>query len=525
MRKNFEQYADEIRRGLMEDAQQNKASDSFKVGEGFAPFVPFEPPNTSKLPDFPVDSLPPVLRYMVAEAAENLQVDPGMTAVAGLAVAALCVQRKFEFNPKPGWKVPLNLYATVIARPSERKTPALQVMTRPLYAFEKEENQRRAPLIEQYQVKRDILNKQISNTKEALAKSTPKTEKAVSFNDIEELQYALSDLEREAVKPLRLLADDVTPEALISLLATHDGKMGIISDEGGIFDTMAGKYSSGKVNMDVFLKAYDGSPLRVDRKGRTEEQIENPTLTMLLMVQPTILETIMKNQDFAGRGFLSRPLYALPKSRAGHREYRTPPISSKAEQAYTATITALLSIPELGEARIISISPEADQEAERFFNVLESRLGDDFGDLNDLEGWAAKYHAQVMRIAGIIHCCLHYQDSAQFPVSLDTMKAAQKIGEYFLAHTQAAFQSIGLSESQEVKGAKYILKRIHATKSYLTTKRELFQECDGQIHSVEEFDPCLNILVERGYIRVDKIPTGGRPTERVIFNPVAMMVQ
>ena len=29
---------------------------------------------------------------------------------------------------------------------------------------------------------------------------------------------------------------------------------GIISDEGGIFDIIAGKYSSGRVNMDVFLK-------------------------------------------------------------------------------------------------------------------------------------------------------------------------------------------------------------------------------------------------------------------------------
>ena len=156
-------------------------------------------------------SLPPVLRNMAASAAENLQVDPGMTAVAGLAVAALCVQGKYIINPKPGWVEPLNLYASVIARPSERKTPAQAVMTRPLYAFEKEENQRRAPLIDEYLMKRDVLKKKIFNMKEAAAKPTPKTGKAVSFDDITELQYELSDLEREAVKPLRLLADDTAP--------------------------------------------------------------------------------------------------------------------------------------------------------------------------------------------------------------------------------------------------------------------------------------------------------------------------
>ena len=52
------------------------------------------------------------------------------------------------------------------------------------------------------------------------------------MDDIAELQYQLSDLEREAVKPLRLLADDTTPEALVSLMSANDGRMGIVSDEG-----------------------------------------------------------------------------------------------------------------------------------------------------------------------------------------------------------------------------------------------------------------------------------------------------
>jgi hypothetical protein len=458
---------------------------------------------------------------MAAAAAENLQVDPGMTAVAGLAVAALCVQGKFIINPKPGWVEPLNLYASVIARPSERKTPALSTMTRPLYAFEKEENQRRAPLIDEYQMKRDVLKKKIFNMKEAAAKPTPKSGKEINFDDITELQYELSDLEREAVKPLRLLADDTTPEALVSLMAANGGKMGIISDEGGIFDIIAGKYSSGRVNMDVFLKAYTGSYLRVDRKGRELEVVERATLTMLLMVQPVVLEAIMGNQEFAGRGLLARPLYALPKSLVGHRRYKTQPILQEAEQAYSAAIGALLSIPDLGEARIIKVSPEADQEAERFFNILEPRLADDFGDLDDLEGWAAKYHGQIMRIAGIIHCCLHFQEAAQVPVSLNTMKAAQTIGEYFLEHTRAAFQIMGLTESKEVKDAKYILKRMAAADLFDTTKRELFRQCDGRMHSMEEMEPGLKVLIDRGYIRIDKVNTGGRPTEKIIFNPEA----
>lgn len=489
-----------------------------QLTEAFEPFEPFEPPSISKLSTFPVDSLPPILRNMATAAAENLQVDTGMTAVAALTVAALCVQGKFIINPKPGWIEPLNLYTSTIARPSERKTPALAVMSRPVHEYEKAENERRAPLIDEYLMKRDILSKKIINMKEAAAKATAKGGKSISYDDITELKYELSDLEREAVKPLRLLADDITPEALASLMAANDGKMGIISDEGGIFDVVAGKYSNGKANMDVFLKAYAGSYLRVDRKGRAPEIIERPTLTMLLMVQPSVLEAIMANDEFAGRGLLARYLYAFPRSLVGHRCYKTPPIPKKVESEYSIAIALLLDIPDLGEARIIRLSPEADAEAERFFSILEPRLAD---DLDDLEGWAAKYHGQIMRIAGVIHCCLHFQDAAQVPVSLDTMKAAQTIGEYFLEHTRAAFQIMGLSETPDEKAAKYILKRIHSSGLYDTTKRNLFQQCNGRLRSVEEMEPGLRVLLKRGYIRIDKAKTGGRPTEKIIFNPEA----
>ena len=233
------------------------------------------------------------------------------------------------------------------------------------------------PLVEEYRTKREVLAKKIANLKELAAKPTLSKGEPVTLDDITELQYELADLEREAVKPLRLLADDTTPEALASLMAVNDGKMGIVSDEGGVFDILAGKYSNGKANMDVFLKSYTGAPLRIDRKGRPPETIDHPTLTMLLMVQPVVLEAIMGNHDFAGRGFLARPLYALPVSTVGHRAYNTPPVPPQVEEAYHLLVDKLLTVKDLGEARIIRITPEAHQEAERFFYTIEPRLVDD----------------------------------------------------------------------------------------------------------------------------------------------------
>lgn len=501
--------------GILERGGSIADPDMEDIVNPFGTFDPFGPPNTSNLPDFPLDSLPPVLKDMAAATAENLQVDPGMTAAAALAVAGLSVQGRFIINPKPGWVEPLNSYIVTIARPSERKTPALEVMSRPIYSFEKEENKRRNPLIDEYMMRRDVMRKKLANMKEAAAKPTPKN--SVSLDDIARVQDGLSALESNAVTPLRLLADDTTPEALVSLMAANGGRMGLVSDEGGIFDTIAGKYSNGRVNLDVFLKSYSGSPLRVDRKGRGQETIEHPTLTMLLMVQPVVLEAIMNNREFEGRGFLSRPLYALPKSLVGKRRYRTQPVPKEVEEDYTAAIYALLSVD--GEAQTIRLSPEADQEAERFFNCLEQRLADDFSE--DLESWAGKFHGQVMRLCGVLHCCQYFQEAAQIPVSLETMQAAQTIGEYFLEHTKAAFQIIGLAERQEVKDAKYILKKLLTDGRQQLSKRDLFRQCDGRIRTVEDMEPGLKVLVDRGYICVDKVNTGGRPTEKIILNPEA----
>ena len=109
----------------------------------------------------------------------------------------------------------------------------------------------------------------------------------------------------------RLVADDVTPEAAASLLAEQGGRLAVLSAEGGIFATLAGRYS-GTPNLEVFLKGHAGDLLVVDRKGRDHEYVEHPALTLGLAVQPEVLTDIAAMPGFRGRGLLARILYALP---------------------------------------------------------------------------------------------------------------------------------------------------------------------------------------------------------------------
>ena len=127
------------------------------------------------------------------------------------------------------------------------------------------------------------------------------------------------------MKPMKLYVDDITTEKLTSVLAGNDGRAAILSTEGGIFDTLAGAYSK-TVNIDVMLKGYSGDSIRVDRIGRNSESIMNPALTVLLMVQPSVLSGLMQNGTFRGRGLTARFLYCIPASFVGKRRYRSEPV-------------------------------------------------------------------------------------------------------------------------------------------------------------------------------------------------------
>lgn len=492
-----------------EEAKRKKIDSLFSQLSQFSQLSP-ESQNLN-LPSFPVECLPVSLKEYSAAVAKNIQVPIDMTAAAALAVAAICVQGKFEVNVKPGWNEPLNLYIVETANPSERKSPVVKAMTYPLYRYTKQYNEEQAVEISEYRTRHNILQAAVNRLTDQASKGKADTEEVL------EKERELMELEKHPVKPLRLLADDATPEALTSLMAENNGKMAVISSEGGLFDMAAGQYND-HVNIDVLLKAFTGDSIMIDRKGRPSEQIDRPCLTMLLTVQPSVLNTVMENETFRGRGFLARILYTLPRSMVGQRRFETEPVPHLVREGYEVLLNALLSIsvPEFPEQ--IRLSKPAYLEAKQFAEALEKQLPD---ELEELQDWAGKYHGQVMRVAGILHCCRYDKDAAKYPIDLETMQAAERIGEYFLSHAKVAFQIMGLLDSKTVKDAKYILKRLETVNDNEISKRGLIRMCMGRFPSAEDMDPGLKELEERGYIAIETVKTGkrGRPAEIIHLNP------
>lgn len=486
--------------------------------DGFAPFEPFEDGQADDLHGFPVEALPPVMGDYAQAIATSLQVPADMPAVGLLAAVSLAVQGVYKVNPKPGWLEPLNLYIAVVAKPSERKSPVLAEISRHVYDFCAAENERRAPAINEYRIQASLLSRQV----ESMLAQAGKAKKGGSGWTAEDISAKQAELDSlEPVKPLRLLADDVTPEALTSLLADNGGRMGVFSAEGGLFGILAGLYSGqGGANIDTFLKAYTGDHIQVDRKGRKAETIAHPALTLLLMVQPSVLREIMENETFAGRGLLARFLYSLPTSKVGCRQFCTPAIPGPVAQAFADCLTDLLNIQAdskpTASPKIIRFATEATEMAEQFFNELESRL---VNDLEDVEGWAGKLHGTTMRIAGVLHCARVGLFADSEPLSGETMQAAISIARYFIAHSCAAFRQMGAAEPQAVRDARYIWNRLQSAGKPGVSKSEALWLCNGRMNA-RQLEPGLQELERRGYIRIDKVSAGrGRPSINIILRP------
>lgn len=461
------------------------------------------------LPSFPVDALPETVRRYVLAVAESTQTSVDMAAVEALGVGSLCSQGKYFIQGNADWAEPLNIYTVVILPPAERKSSVLSVMIRPVEEYEKEENSRRNAGIIESQMVLSRLKKEKRSLVERASKGKA-TEEEVRAKATEIAKY-------EPVKPLRLFVDDVTSEKLTSVLAENKGRAAVVSAEGGIFDIISGLYSR-NVNIDVFLKGHSGDTIRVDRIGRASESIIHPALTMVLAVQPEVLNGLMSNNTFRGRGLTARFLYSMPKSTVGSRSFSTKPIPEGVRARYRALIETILSSDN--EQEPISLDDGAREVLEDLFNEIEGRLK---GDLAEISDWAGKFVGAVLRISGILHVMKYPKDSMFDAVDRETMEHAVIIGRYFLTHAKAAYSLMGADTVN--KDAQHLLSFIKRERLAEFSRRDAMRLCRS-FKTADSLQPVLNQLCEYGYIAVKpQEPVSGigrRPSEVYVTNPAVL---
>ena len=458
---------------------------------------------------FTENALPPCLENMAKASAASTQTPLSINYAAVLAAAAITVQGKFKVQIASDYSEPLNLYIAAVAPPAERKSAVLRNATQALQIYESQRNELLRPEVLRSAAELDVLMRRQEDIKKKAAKSG-------DTRELESISQEIADFQQTKFE--RFICDDATPEALTSLMADNNGCIGLISAEGGVFSNMKGRYrENGVSDIDVYLKAHAGDTIRIDRKSRPAEYINSPCLTMALMIQPVLIEGLMENDEFKGRGLTARFLYVVvdeDTSLVGSRTATAPSIPLEVKQTYEqALFNALNYRPQATQPLYLSV--EAEQRRQEFFNALEPRLKNDLYFMSD---WAGKLAGAVCRLAGILHC-FSCSDPAAEQISGETMIHAIELGFCFLQHAQAAYGTMG--GDQTAAAAKYVLKRLDGVKSI--TKRNLHQLCRGRFKKVDELEPIITALIDHGYLKESTPPNEGagrKPSPTYLVNPL-----
>lgn len=484
--------------------------------------VPFD---EHQPPAIPHDVLPGIISEYAHAVAESIQVPFELPLINALGAVAAVAQRKFRVQVHEGYSEPVNIFALAILPPGERKSAAKDACRFPLLDWEVEQQRRIAVELKQAQAEK-LVQEEVCHSLLASAKKcqTPDARK--------ELARQINALKEEIASlpiPPRLLADDTTPEALAALMAVHGQRIAMLEAEGGFFDTLAGRYSSGVPNLDAVLKAWSGEALRIDRRHAEPILLDDPTLTLILSAQPDVLAGAAQTPSFRGRGLLGRLLFLLPKSLVGRRSIETFPIPEALRQQYSATLRRLLALPwnmdGSGEAipYILALEHEAKAAWLSFAAEVELALAEG-ASMAGMRDWGGKLPGQALRLAGLCHVTLH-DVPCNHLIDAHTMRAVLTLANLLTEHAKAAFFLMGADDAIEC--GRTILKWILEERLESFSARACLDKIKGRWPKMSLVNPGLTVLEERGFIMpCDRESLGrGRPSRLYRVNPLSFGVQ
>jgi hypothetical protein len=449
------------------------------------------PLRSRSVPPFAGGWFPGALGEKAVATAKATETPLELPALLGLAVVSSTVAGKAVVEVEDGYSEPLNLYTIVGLDSGNRKTGVLTEMTRPLAEYEANERKRLLPEIKSVANQRKTIEARIEYLRKAAAKSQLNTS---IINQIADTEDSLPDLPELP----QFWTQDVTPEKMAQLLQEHGERMSLFSDEGGIFDILAGRYSKGAIpNLDLFNQCYSGSPVRVERVSSPAVFLQRPLLSIGISPQPSVLQRLTETPAFRGRGLLARFLYAVPPSPVGRRALDPQPCPAAVTAMYRELVHRLIrlmppTIDGVWQAWHLKLSTDAYQTWKGFQREVEALMTEG-GRLHYLRDWGSKLPGTIARVAGVFHCVT--EDLTQnVVVEGPTMQRAVDLGRALIEHALAAFDL--MEEDRTGVDAQKILSWIEREQKQTFTLRECFCEHQSRFKRVAAALPALELLIE-----------------------------
>jgi hypothetical protein len=365
--------------------------------------------------EFPIDALSPAMRQMVASVAEVHRVPVELPAMCAVAIVSGALGNAYTLTGAvDGKECHGNLYVIPAAPKSSGKGSVANALVRPLLdasadlaaAFTRGQ-------LPGLKTDKAILEKRVNILVNELAtgktgkgndrKRMGEVEKEETKRELEEAHQRL-----EAIAPLleampTYWVGNATSEAMAAQFARNNPGLFCYSAEGGeIVRVMLGKYTKGEAaDLDLYLSGYSVEPWRSDRIGRGVCQI-TPCLSMLLLVQPSILLELMGNEEAFERGMTARTLFFIAQTEPVEDDGTSRSVDETTEAAWCQLVREILTRREAlaGNPRRIICSPEAREVFRQFHNEsVKLRRG----KFRDIEAELGRWRENAIRL-GIVQC-------------------------------------------------------------------------------------------------------------------------
>lgn len=485
--------------------------------------IPFEKHKELK---FPTEAYPKALKDFVLALQRHTETPVELPGLMALATVSAAVNGKYTVQIGGGFQEPVHIWTCVALASGNRKSSVLDACLKPIKKWE--EAQAEAMQEEIGAAKNELANldAELRNKRARLGKagSKPGDDEALR-EDIRELS---EQIESTIIPvPPRVWAEDITAEKISELMQQNKGVLSLFSDEGGIFDTIGGRYSRGVPNLDILLKGHSATSSKTDRKSGDPIYLSRPCMTFGIAPQPSVLTSMAKEPAFRGKGFLARFFFASPRSTLGLRSGIPHPIPQEVFDAYHRLITTLLDQPiEFDKEsnalvpKVLTLSENAEKFRLEFWKDIEKQMLIT-GRLYPITDWASKLQGGVNRLAGLLHVVKHADvDPSSVEVDAETMLQAIAIAEVLIEHALATFDL--LEWNPVVRGAKRIMEWFQTENLTQFTQRQCHRALIRTFNKVDQAKESLALLRDHCYIWINTNPETGDPRSIIYeVNPLA----
>lgn len=422
-----------------------------------------EEPEAPDSAPFPIECLPAEVACMVRAVARAHRVPESMPGLMALALVAASLGKRLGLDWRPGKPLtPANLFIVLTAGSGAGKTETAKQLATVFLNFERamQENWRKNTL-PKLQADLRFHETQLKRLDRKLIKESTSAADSDRFRGEQVLHQAQVEKLKGLLFEPKLSVADATVERVATVLQQNDETIfSMSSDARKLCDNLLGRYSANKKLADdgIYLCAFSGDCVTVDRQGREGVRLVNPCMTLLWAIQPDALEMLLDEDSLQQGGFLARCLLAHTHAEPQHIGGDTCTIPDDSRACWENLIRNLIltyrqpsilpateTETDLLKNYAITATPEACKRLETFFNEIVDRRKT--GELADVSQYASRWAEHAARIAITLHAGLHGPTAHLHSLVLETTENAVTLAKWF------ADQQLGLLAKGRIAAA------------------------------------------------------------------------